>query len=116
MLDDLRASIEELAAALSDALGEPVGLSPAHMSSTAGAAVFIDAPTLSPLTARMDGQGGVQLAVMLVGAGQDREQVLNLYERLPLLLDAVPDSWALGGDILPNIYAERLAYRIPLAR
>ena len=115
MFEHLRSVVEELSDAIATA-GVTCALSPAHVSSAGKTVCFLDAPTLTPASARLSGEGGLSIKCHVVAGGTDREQVLALYDALPRILEAVPDSWALSDPIVPASYGDAPAFSIPLYR
>ena len=119
MYEDLAKVVENLAAAVEQKAGLPVGLHPASPKPGAGGLrAFVDAPTLEPSRTRLDGQGGQSLRLVLIGAGVDRDQVLNLYRALSRVLLAIPEEWAFpsGQVIQPVLVGDAPAFQIPLVR
>lgn len=120
MFEDLAKAIADLAGHIEAKLKIPVALSPADSKkvATGGLVAFIDAPILEPSRARLSGEGGQRTTVVLVAAGTEKNQVLELYTMLGRVLAVIPAEWAFqaGAVIQPVMVGDVPAYQIPIVR
>lgn len=118
MFESLRQLVEDLRDSLQTSLGIPVALTPAHNTEPGQLAAYIDAPRLEPARTRLSGDAGQRVDVVLVAPGPSDDQVLALYDALPVALAAVPDGWTFpqGAVIQPVTVNNAPAFQIPLAR